>query len=324
MDDEQILLGEFRELVTKLSNWGRWGDCDQLGTTNLIGRQQILDARHEVKTGQTISLAISLDSNGPQTGAFGRFNPIHLMLRDGGDAVSGAFLQYSDGVDREMRGTDDVVMMPLQAGTHWDGFGHIIHRDVIYNGVPAAAVSSSGAQRNSIDQLRSTLVGRGVLLDIPRYRKVPWLEPGDIVTKQDLDGALAMAGVDVRQGDIVLVRTGHDEACRAGGQGWGDYAGGPSPGVSFRTAEWFWERHVAAVASDTFACEVMPNELTTVMRPFHILALVYMGLVIGEVFSLSELACVAEAEGRYSFLLCSQPLPFVGAVGSPINPIAIM
>jgi kynurenine formamidase len=313
---------EFDSLRERLSNWGRWGDDDELGTVNLISAESVVSAALEIKSGRVFSPSIPLGPSGPQRGNYGRFNPIHLMLRDGGDAVSGAFIDQGDGVDKRLRGTDDIVIMPLQCGTHWDALSHIIHVDTLYNGVPASAVSSSGAKRNSIDRLGGKLVGRGVLLDIPRAKDRAWLNDGEGISSDDLDLAVERQRVELRAGDIVLVRTGQIARTRAEGD-WGDYAGGPAPGLDLRSVEWFHRNDVAAVATDTFAAEVRPNETEDVLQPFHLVGIVHMGLTIGEVFDLEELAADCAVDGRYSFFFVGPPLPFEGAVGAPVNPVAI-
>lgn len=317
-----VLTDEFLALTDRLSNWGRWGEDDQLGTVNLITPDAITSAALEIKTGRVFSLSIPLGASGPQRGNYGRFNPIHLMVRDGGDAVSGAFIDQGDGVDKRLRGTDDIVIMPLQCGTHWDALSHIIHVDTLYNGVPAASVSSSGAKRNGIEHLGGSLIGRGVLLDIPRLKGKPWLAAGEGISSDDLNAAVEQQGVDIRPGDIVLVRTGQIKQVRSDGD-WGNYAGGPAPGLDFRSVEWFYKNEIAAVATDTFAAEVRPNETAEVLQPFHLVAIVHMGLTIGEVFDLEELAEHCASDGRYSFFFAGPPLPFEGAVGAPVNPVAV-
>lgn len=276
-----------------------------------------------VTTGRVISLAIPVDDQGPQTGGFGRFNPIHLMIRDGNGAITGTTVRdFYGGRDRHIRGTDDMLILPLQSGTQWDALGHIIFENRIYNGYDASEVGSKGAMRNDIAKLRDRVAGRGVLLDVPRSRGVPWLEPGEPIHVADLEAAERAQGVTVGRGDIVLVRTGQIAQCRDAGS-WGTYAGGAAPGLALDTAEWIHERQLAAVASDTWGLEVLPNETEDVFQPLHIILIVGMGLLMGEIFDLEELADDCAADGRYEFLFTAPPLPITGGVGSPINPIAI-
>lgn len=323
MEQKKISLEEFRRLAERLSNWGRWGDEDQLGTLNYIDESGVRTASREVKEGRVFSLAIPLDSKGPQRGLFGRFNPILLMTRDGGDAITGAYSKdWLNGVEKETRSTDEVVVMPTQCGTHWDSLAHVIHKDTMYNGRSAAEVSSTGAKKNGIISSRAKVVGRGILLDIPRTKRKKWLEAGTGISGDDLDEACERQGVRVKQGDIVIVRTGRMAKAKREGE-WGDYAGGDAPGLSIDSLGWISRKRVAAVASDTWGMEVQPFEVKEVHIPFHILAIVYMGLTLGEIFDLEELAADCSKDGRYSFFLTAQPLPFTKGVASPINPLAI-
>ncbi len=312
-----------REIALQCSNWGRWGPDDQLGTLNYIRPSDITSAAKLVRTGRPFSLAIPLDENGPQTGGFGRFNPIHLMIRDGNAAATGTVVRdFYGGQDRWIRGTDDLLILPLQSGTQWDSLAHIVFERQIYNGYDATDVGSKGAIRNDIAQARDRVVGRGVLLDIPRSRGVPWLEPGEPIHAEDLETAARQQGVDVGRGDIVLIRTGQLAQCRAAGA-WGAYAGGAAPGLALDTATWIHERELAAIATDTWGAEVLPNETPDVFQPMHIILIVHMGLFIGEIFDLEALAEDCAADGTYEFLFSAPPLPITGGVGSPVNPLAI-
>ena len=312
-----------RELAARCSNWGRWGPEDQLGTLNHIQGSDVVAASRLVASGRVFSLAIPLDENGPQTGGFGRFNPIHLMLRDGNAAVTGTVVRdFYGGRDRWIRGTDDLLILPLQSGTQWDSLAHIVFEDRIYNGYDATSVGSKGALRNDIANARDRVVGRGVLLDLARSRGRPWLEPGEQIHAQDLEACARSQGVTVGRGDILLLRTGQMAQCRDAGS-WGSYAGGPAPGLALDTAPWIFDRELAAVATDTWGAEVLPNETPDVFQPLHIVLIVHTGLLLGEIFDLETLADDCAADRRYEFLFSAVPLPITGGVGSPVNPVAV-
>jgi len=312
-----------RQLAERCSNWGRWGPEDQLGTLNHIRASDVVAAAGLVRTGRVFSLSIPVDEHGPQNGGFGRFNPIHLMLRDGNAAVTGTVVRdFYGGQDRYVRGTDDLLILPLQSGTQWDSLAHIVFEDRIYNGYDATTVGSRGATRNDIANARDRVVGRGVLLDVARSRGRPWLEPGEPIHAEDLEACARAQGVAVGRGDIVLIRTGQMAQCRAAG-GWGTYAGGPAPGLALDTAPWIFDHELAAVACDTWALEVLPNETADVFQPLHIIMIVHMGLLIGEIFDLEALAEDCAGDGRYEFLLTAAPLPITGGVGSPVNPMVV-
>jgi kynurenine formamidase len=245
------------------------------------------------------------------------------MIRDGNAAVTGTTVRdFYGGRDRWIRGTDDLLILPLQSGTQWDALAHIVFEDKIYNGYDATDVGGKGAVRNDIAVARDRVVGRGVLLDIPRSKDRPWLDPGEPIHVADLEAAERAQGVTVGRGDIVLVRTGQMAQCRAAGS-WGSYAGGSAPGLALDTAPWIHDRELAAVASDTWGLEVLPNETPDVFQPLHIVLLVHAGLFIGEIFDLEALADDCAADGRYEFLLSAVPLAITGGVGSPVNPLAI-
>lgn len=312
-----------RELSEKCSNWGRWGEEDQLGTLNLVGPDELVAAARCVVTGRVISLGISFGENGPQTGGFARFNPIHLMTRDGNDALAGTTPRdFYGGRDAYTRSADDIVIMPLQSGTQWDGLSHIIFENQMYNGYSADLVSSKGALKNSITEARNKMVGRGVLLDIARNHDVDWLEPGTVIGAEELERCAVNQNVEVRAGDIVLVRTGQMGQVRARGS-WGDYAGGSAPGLGLSAADWIHEKQPSALATDTWGMEVLPNETPDVFQPLHIILIVHMGLTVGEIFDLEELGEACAEDGSYEFLFSAPPLPIEMAVASPINPVAI-
>lgn len=302
----------------RYSNWGRWGPEDQLGTLNFITPERVLAACALPRRGRVISCALSFDQNGPQTGLAGRHNPIHVMLTDGGDALSGA----QDFLAGGFRYADDAVTMPLQCGTQWDALAHVFYDGRMYNNREVRWVTSRGALFNAVDRMRHGIVGRGVLLDLPRYRRVRWLENGTPIRPEELDACAESQGVAIESGDIVLVRTGMMTRCLDEGS-WQGYCGGPAPGLSVFCAGWLHEREVAALATDTWGVEVIPNETPDCFQPLHMIALRDIGVVFGEIFHLDALAEACAEDGNYAFLFTAPPLPITGAVGSPINPLAI-
>src|ERR1700722_5382539 len=160
-------------VARRCRNWNRWGETDELGTVNFIDSDCVMRAAATVRTGKVISCALPYDTNGPQNGKYGRVNPMHFMLQDGGDASIGAQDRLAG-----LRYADDAVYMPLQCGTQWDALSHVFFDGVMYNGYPQERVTSTGASINGIEKLPSKIVTRGVLLDIPRNEGLDWLEPG--------------------------------------------------------------------------------------------------------------------------------------------------
>jgi len=306
-----------RETGKRCRNWGRWGPDDERGTLNYITPEAIVEAARLVRRGAVFSLAIPFNAKGPQIDQPRRFNPIHRMMITGPDCTTGA-IRFPGGVGF----SDDMVIMPLQCATQWDALSHCFEDGRMYNGYDANEVSSRGAKRNGIDKVANGVAARGVLLDVPRVKGVKWLEPGYAISADDLDGAVAAQRVTIRSGDALLVRTGHLTLCRDRG-GWGTYAGGDAPGLSFHTADWIHLHQIAAVATDTWGMEVRPNEIAGSFQPLHQVFIPNMGLTIGEIFFLDDLADDCARDGVYEFFFVAPPLPITGAVGSPINPLAI-
>jgi kynurenine formamidase len=308
---------EVDALALRYRNWGKWGPQDELGTLNYVEPEMVVRAAGLVRQGKVISCALPFDGNGPQSGWNGRINPLHFMLQDGGDAAIGA----QDSM-AELRYADDAVYMPLQCGTQWDALSHVFYQGTMYNGFGLEHVSSTGATKCGVQLMADKVTGRGVLLDMPRYRGVPWLEPGDGITSADLAGCAASQGVAVGRGDFVLVRTGQIAACRDRGS-WGSYSAGDAPGLALDAVHWICGNELAGVATDTWGMEVRPNELTEIYQPLHVVLLVNVGLLVGEIFDLERLADDCARDGIYEFLFAAGPLPFTKAVGSPLNPLAI-
>lgn len=304
----------FHELAEELNNWGRWGSDDEIGTINLISPEAVQRGAACVRQGRTFSLALPLsEAEGIQLGYLpGRLNPTRTMTQ-----VNNPVLGDPSGFCTN----DDMVVMGLQAATHWDGLAHVSYDGRIWNGFGASTVTAAGASRCGIHKIRS-LMSRGVLLDVALALGVDQLEGGYPITAADLDAAVGLSGVDVLPGDVVLVRTGHMRHLRQRRPDKVAYAA-PSPGLTVDTARWFRTHDVAAVATDTMTFEVFPSQDRDAFLPVHLLHLVEMGLTQGQNFVLEELAADCAVDGVYEFLLDATPLPFTNAVGSPVNPMAV-
>jgi len=306
------------EAAKKLSNWNKWGADDRIGTLNFVTPEDVAAAARLIRAGKIFALGIPLDRNGPQTGLFGgRWNPIHTMLATGTDAVAGR----QDETVR-LRYADDALNMPVQSATHWDSLGHIFLDDKMYNGYDARIVDSSGVGKLGIEHTKNKMVGRGVLLDIARFKGKDALDDGYGISNRDLDDCAKAQKVEVRRADFVIVRTGQMERCLKN-KNWGAYAGGDAPGVRFENCYWCHEKQIAAICSDTWGVEVRPNETKEMNQPWHWVVIPAMGLTMGEMFYLKDLAEDCAADKIYEFFFCGPPLVISGGTGSPINPQAI-
>ena len=301
------------------SNWGRWGSDDTRGTLNFLTADKRVEGARLVRRGVSFSLAQPFDMNGPQTGWRRRTNPVHTMLDTGLDAARG-----TQGFPHGFGGADDVVFMPLQCSTQWDGLGHIFDHGQAWNGRNAAdVVTSEGDQVTGIEKAAGLIAGRAVLLDVGRALGHDGeLPDGFAITPDHLETVIAAQGVSGRP------RRHRPGPHRPAGPGPPGAAGAgtpaaPPPASRSPAPPWLHRTEIAAIATDTWGFEVRPNEFDHAFQPLHQVVIPHIGLFIGEMWDLEALAADCAADGRYEFWLTAAPIPVTGAVGAPVNPIAV-
>ena len=305
------------ELAPRLCNWDRWKPDDGLGLLNLVDEGKRLEASGAIRSGVAISLGFELQPELPQPPGSGRLNPLHVMT----ELPTAAGFESGESVF-----ADDMLMMAVHAATHWDALSHCFHGGAMYGGVSAEEVTAAGAAHNDIVPVARRLVTRGVLADVARHRGVEVLRPGEGIDAEELADTLAAQEVEVRPGDALLIRTGLLGATQRSGA-WTEFAQcgenvPNTPGVAVDALPLLHELGVCAIACDNWAVEQLTGGGP--LFPVHELALVYMGMLLGENFELDALAEACVAAGRWEFFFAGQPLPIRGAVGGPVNPIAVL
>ena len=299
---------EFDALLKQVDNSGRWGDQDERGTLNLITPDVRRTAASEVKTGVTMSLAREMVHGQPEGG----LGPIAVDLL----VISDSIIGPSDGsvvwaVERTS------LLYHGWSYTHIDALSHMpAYHGRGYNKVPSAHAPPVDQVRNSVAAMRDGLMTRGVLIDLPALKGVPYVAPGGAITAKDFEAWEKRAGLRVRPGDIVLVRSGRwSEAASTA-----NVAG--SAGIHPSVATWLRTRGVAALG-DEGGTDTRPTTVEGINSPLHVLALVGMGMPLIENLDLERLASEAAAQRRWTFLLVIAPLNVRGATGSAVNPIAV-
>ncbi len=297
----------------EMNNWGKWGADDERGATNYITPESIVEAAKLIKSGKVFSLAIPIERGGPIFPT--RHPPHHFMSSTGADPIQTAEGSAAVGF------TDDYIYMPLQGSTQWDALPHAMYGGQFYNGHPASIVTSAGAQKLGIDKVRDRFVGRGVLIDVVAY-KGGAIPLGYGITRADLEGALKKQKSKVRPGDIVLVRTGAVPHFYAMPLDERDNWPNVQTGITKDVVPWVRDMQIAAIAADNLGVEQAPNADGKNWN-LHGNLLRDLGVFLGEIWWLEDLAADCAQDGRYEFFLTAPPLYIPGAVGSPINPMAV-
>jgi kynurenine formamidase len=299
---------EFRELFESVSNWGRWDDNGARGALNHLTPARVAAAARLVRSGETVTLSQPLKtearSDVPEPA-----DHYMTMLPDA-DIGLGSLRFAKDyvGVDYHNDGH-----------SHIDAFSHVGFDGTLFDGKPEASVNERGAPVGAIDVLKDGLVGRAVLLDVPRVRGVRWMEPGEHVSREDLEAAEVEQAVRAAAGDILLVRTGH--ARRLAELGPWDTPEAKA-GLHPTTARFLADRQIAALGSDGNN-DTAPSTTEGVAFPMHVLAINAMGVHLLDYLQFEDVAPVCEATGRWEFLFAAAPLRIVWGTGSPLNPIAV-
>ena len=310
-DPEPLSHAEFEQIFHSVCNWGRWGPDDQQGTLHYITPDHVRGAAALVRSGRTVSLALPLNTiAGPD-------NPrpsIHHMVKMFDLPIARGEPQFAgDFVGTEIHG---------DCRTHVDALCHCAYQGKLYNGKPTSIVTSTGATDMDITSYVHGIVGRGVLLDMPRLWGVKWLEPGHAVTVEELEAAEKAQGVALREGDIFLFRTGHHRRRLDLGAWNNGYEGQGQAGLHAKTILMLHERKVAAFFPDGDG-ETVPSHVEQVAYPIHALQIAAMGMVCADSLQFEDLVPVCEQERRWEFMVVAAPLRTPGATGSVFNPIAI-
>ena len=302
MANAQLAKEVVEQWMDELSNWGRWGAEDELGSLNLITPQTRVAAATLVQQGISVSLAhevlkeTALDNNSPYD---------HEMTAIG--SSPGPWSWDSIGVSYHG-----------YAHSHLDALCHRFYKGTMYNGFPEEQVTADGCGRLAITVAEKGIFGRGILIDMAALKGAPWLEPGTPITPDDLDAWEQETGIEIRSGDIVLLRTGSWARREALGP-WNVAA--QSAGLHASTAQWFKSKNISMIGSDV-ALDVFPSGFETYTHPTHLLFLVALGTPIFDNLDLEALAAEAVKQNRWEFLFTTAPLRVTGGTGSPLNPIA--
>jgi len=308
----RMSMREFDALFESVSNWGRWGADDERGTLNYITPGNVRAAAALVRSGRSISLSLPINK------VAGPDNPhpaAHYITRahDVESAVGEPRLAM-DYLGCECHG---------DCHTHIDALCHVSYRGRLYNGKPASSLTSQGATLQDITSYANGIVGRGVLLDIPRLRGVKWLEPGEAVTSDEIEKAEVAEGVRLQEADIFVFRTGHHRRRLELGPWNNGHDGEGKAGLHPNAMTLLHERSVAAFLPDGDG-ETEPSNVEGVAHPVHALQIVAMGMVCADCLNLEDLANACEEERRWEFAVVAAPLRLPRGTGSLFNPIAIL
>lgn len=302
---------EFDALFQRVCNWNKWGGDDDHGTLNFITAECIKRAMQLVRTGRAVSMAVPMNKvAGPDNA-----HPIaHYMVQ---------------ALDGPTNSSEPAFALDFIAGeihgdchTHIDALCHVAYKGQLYNGKPATQVTSKGPSFQDITAYAHGIVGRGVLLDIPRLKCVKWLEPGHGVTSEELEQCEKAEGLQLRQGDILVFRTGHHRRRLELGAWNNGYDGEGKAGLDVSAIELLHERKVAAFFPDGDG-DTVPSRVEGVAYPIHTLQIAAMGMVCADSLNLEDVSQLCERENRWEFLVVAAPLRLPKGTGSFFNPIAI-
>lgn len=294
----------YDDLMQSISNWGRWGEDDELGTLNTITPEKRTAAAKLVTAGVTVSMALELNKIKDDLNQ----NPFEHTLTT------------SEFAGHQVAGDAYAVDYHGFAHSHMDGLPHFAHKGYFYNGVPYSAAKPDGAERLGIHNAGvHGVFTRGVLIDMPRFLGQEWMEPGHAITVADLKAWEKATGVTVTAGDVLLIRTGRWAKIAAEGQ-WNflEKAAGSHASI----APWLKDRNVAVIGSDGVS-DVMPSGVEGLVNPLHELVLVALGMPNLDNLDLEAVAAEAARQDRATFLFVGAPLRVKGGTGSPLNPLAV-
>jgi kynurenine formamidase len=305
------------------SNWGKWGPDDEVGALNYLDAGEVLRGIQHVKSGEVFTLQVQMGrTDSPGDPIWPSRTPMQkeMILDEGSWDAEGA-PAFPGGLHY----ADDKATMFLQGSTQYDALGHVWYDGKIWNGYDARTTIGGLDKASVLPIAERGVVGRGVLIDMPRYRDKQWLDKGETFDHDDLEAAAKAQGVAIEPHDVLCIRTGFMKY-------WYDlndkdkfFDGFNEPGLTYsrELVEWFQRTEIPNLVTDTIANEVTYEPNSGVALPLHNALMRNLGVTLTEIAWLDDLADACAADGRWSFLYAAAPLKVVKGTGAPVNPIAI-
>ncbi|MEN3280542.1 MAG: hypothetical protein V7607_1682 [Solirubrobacteraceae bacterium] len=301
-------------------NWGKWGSDDEVGALNYLTSATVLAAAAEIRQGKVFTLQVRMGDPAGEPVFAGRTASQRFMVLDKSHYLSSKTPQIPGGQEY----ADDYISFYLQGSTQYDALGHMWYDDQLWNGYDALSTVGGLAKASSLPIAERGIVGRGVLLDIARFRGKARLDRGELFDHDDLLACAAAQGVELRPRDIPIIRTGWlAYFYEAGPEEF--YRDWSEPGMTYspELVAWFDEMEIPNFVTDTIANEATFDPVSGVGVPLHAALLRNLGISFTEVAWLEELAADCAQDGQYAFLYTAGPLKVVGSAGTPVNPVVI-
>ena len=300
-------------------NWGRWGDDDEIGCLNYLTPEEVLRGVRHVRSGKVFTLGVPVGRAGGDPVWPGRSGAMKLMTQDRGHYVAGKLKPLPGGLEY----ADDYITAFLQGSSQFDALGHTWYDNQLYNGF-SAETTTGGMAKCGVDKIaQHGVVGRGVLVDIARYRGKDSLQSGETFGVDDLEAAAGKQGVSIEKHDNLLIRTGWLKGFYDNGAFPSGKFNEPGLTYSLELAQWFQENEIASLSTDTIANEVTIDPENGILLTLHAALMRNLGLLFSEILWVEPLADDCAQDGQYSFLYAAAPMNIIGGTGAPVNPVVV-
>lgn len=303
------------------SNWGKWGDKDEIGSLNYLGTAEVLAGAAEIKSGKSFTLGMVMGNPAGEPMWPGRRPARRHNTIDHGNWAAGKGIPIPGGVEY----ADDMIVMDLQSSSQYDALGHVWYDDRIWNGYSADTTVGGLSVCSIVPIAEHGIVGRGILLDMAAFRGKKTLESGETFTQEDLMACAKAQGTEIRKRDILLIHTGWISSYYAGETEKFQGADFCEPGLTYspELVTWFQDMEIPNLVTDTIANEVTWEPDTGLSLPLHQALMRNLGVLFTEILNLTPLAEDCKSDGQYTFLYTAAPLKIHEATGAPVNPVVI-
>ncbi|MBD0020942.1 cyclase family protein [Gordonia pseudamarae] len=307
-------------LADSPTNWGKWGPDDEVGSLNYLTPEQVLSGVALIKKGALFTLQRLIgDPKGDPVWP-GRSPATREMIFDESDwAEGGEGPAFPGGLHY----ADDKINAFLQGSTQYDALGHVWYDGKLWNGYDAQT-TVGGLDKASVEPIAQRgVAGRGVLLDMARFRGVDCLGPRETYDHNDLEACAAAQGVEIKPRDILIIRTNHLELFFRQGEAFYDDFCEPGLVYSEELVKWFQDKEIPNLVTDTIANEITTDPNNGVALVLHNALMRNLGIAFTEICDLEKLAADCAEDGSYEFFYVAAPLKISNASGSPVNPVVI-